>query len=145
MLRSNLLCALPIILAIASNAPAQVSMTWSTIDGGGGKSTGGAFTLHGTIGQPDAGVSSGPAFVLSGGFWSLGEDAACSADLDNGSGSGTPDGGVTIDDLLYFLVEFEAGSINADLDGDGVNPPNPDGGVTIDDLLFFLMRFEQGC
>jgi len=31
------------------------------------------------------------------------------ADLDNGSGSGTRDNAVTIDDLLYFLTHFEAG------------------------------------
>lgn len=47
------------------------NLTWSTIDGGGYTvSTGGAFTLSGTIGQPDAGVSSGGAYTLSGGFWS---------------------------------------------------------------------------
>lgn len=70
----------------------------------------------------------------------------CPADLDNGSGSGTPDQAVTIDDLLYFLVEFEAGTLGADLDNDG-DPAQgvPDGAVTIDDLLFFLVRFEQGC
>ena len=28
---------------------------------------------------------------------------------DDGSGTGTKDGGVTIDDLLYYLVRFEAG------------------------------------
>ena len=33
----------------------------------------------------------------------------CVADYDDGSGAGTPDGGVTIDDLLYYLVIFEAG------------------------------------
>ncbi len=33
----------------------------------------------------------------------------CPADLDNGSNSGTPDGAVTIDDLLYFLARFELG------------------------------------
>jgi hypothetical protein len=26
-----------------------------------------------------------------------------------GTGTGTPDGGVTIDDLLYYLLRFEAG------------------------------------
>ena len=30
-------------------------------------------------------------------------------DLDNGTNTGTPDGGVDINDLLYFLVHFEAG------------------------------------
>ncbi len=33
----------------------------------------------------------------------------CVADVDDGSGTGTPDGGVTIDDLLYFLQRFESG------------------------------------
>ncbi|MGD9789544.1 MAG: GC-type dockerin domain-anchored protein [Phycisphaerales bacterium] len=32
-----------------------------------------------------------------------------SADVDDGTGTGTPDGGVTIDDLLYFLSRFNAG------------------------------------
>jgi phosphatidate phosphatase APP1 len=35
--------------------------------------------------------------------------ARCVADVDDGSGTGTPDGGVTIDDLLYFLARLEAG------------------------------------
>ena len=44
-------------------------LTWSTIDVGGGRSTGGAYTLEGTIGQPDAGLMSGGSYVLAGGFW----------------------------------------------------------------------------
>ena len=31
------------------------SIDWFTIDGGGGTSTGGVYSLSGTIGQPDAG------------------------------------------------------------------------------------------
>jgi hypothetical protein len=70
----------------------------------------------------------------------------CPADLDNGSGTGTPDNAVDISDLLYFLVQFEVGSIEVDLDNDG-DPAvgTPDGGVDINDLLFFLARFETGC
>jgi hypothetical protein len=37
------------------------------------------------------------------------EAGVSNADLDNGSGTGTADGVVTIDDLLYFLVRFENG------------------------------------
>lgn len=33
----------------------------------------------------------------------------CVADTDDGTGTGNGDGAVTIDDLLYFLVRFEAG------------------------------------
>lgn len=36
-------------------------------------------------------------------------ERVCPADMDNGSGAGTPDGGVTIDDLLFFLARFESG------------------------------------
>jgi hypothetical protein len=69
---------------------------------------------------------------------------ACVADVDDGSGSGTPDGGVTIDDLIYYLSIFESGNVAADVD-DGSGTGTTDGGVTIDDLIYFLTRFESGC
>ena len=48
------------------------SIDWSTIDGGGGTSTGGVYSVSGTIGQPDAGgPMTGGNFSLTGGFWSL--------------------------------------------------------------------------
>ena len=47
------------------------------------------------------------------------ESGNLAADLDNGSGTGTPDNGVDINDLLYFLAGFEAGSGAVDLDNDG--------------------------
>ncbi len=68
----------------------------------------------------------------------------CVADVDDGSFTGTPDGGVTIDDLLYYLFIFEAGDSSADVD-DGSFTGTLDGGVTIDDLLYYLFRFEAGC
>lgn len=68
----------------------------------------------------------------------------CPADLDDGTFTGTPDGGVSVDDLLFFLYAFERGMPIADLDG-GQGNGIPDGGVTIDDLLYFLSRFEIGC
>ncbi len=75
----------------------------------------------------------------------LGPDVPpCVADVDDGSGTGTPDGGVTIVDLLYYLVLFDAGDIRADVD-DGSGTGTRDGGVTIEDLLYFLVRFDQGC
>lgn len=61
------------ILFLATPATAQTySLTWSTIDGGGGTSTGGVYTIRGTIGQPDAGgpMTNGP-YSLTGGFWAL--------------------------------------------------------------------------
>jgi len=35
-------------------AAQSYSIDWFTIDGGGGMSTGGVFSVSGTIGQPDA-------------------------------------------------------------------------------------------
>jgi hypothetical protein len=83
-----------------------------------------------------SGSSRGVGTLSIGGF--------CPADVDDGSGTGTPDGGVTIDDLLYYLDQFAQGTTRADLD-DGSGTGTPDGGVTIDDLLYFLLRFESGC
>lgn len=41
----------------------------SATAGGGGVSSGGAFTITGAIGQPDAGLLSGGPFAVAGGFW----------------------------------------------------------------------------
>src|SRR2546423_7168453 len=47
------------------------SIDWFSMDGGGGTSTGGVYSVSGTIGQPDAGHMSGGNFTLEGGFWSI--------------------------------------------------------------------------
>lgn len=48
------------------------SITWSTIDGGGGTSTGGVYAVSGTIGQPDAShAMTGGNYSVSGGFWAI--------------------------------------------------------------------------
>lgn len=48
------------------------SIDWYTIDGGGGTSTGGVYSVSGTIGQPDAGgpMTNGQ-YSVTGGFWVL--------------------------------------------------------------------------
>jgi hypothetical protein len=59
------------VLMTGSTAGAGVdfSMDWHTIDGGGGTSSGGDFTLSGTAGQADAGpVMTGNDFTFTGGF-----------------------------------------------------------------------------
>lgn len=63
-----------LLLASVLPAVAQIGggydLTWSTIDGGGATfSTGGGYSLGGTIGQPDAGLLSGGGYTLGGGFW----------------------------------------------------------------------------
>ena len=65
-----LLAAAPLLPLTAFAQP--YSIDWFTIDGGGGTSTGGVYSVSGTIGQPDAG---GPhtngVYSLTGGFWAL--------------------------------------------------------------------------
>jgi len=42
-----------------------------SLDDGGGASTGGVYSVTGTIGQPDAGAMSGGNYTLQGGFWGV--------------------------------------------------------------------------
>jgi hypothetical protein len=65
-----------IILSLLAGSAACVASDQYSIDsfkiaGGGGTSTGGAYSVSGTIGQPDAGMMSGGPFTLTGGFWAL--------------------------------------------------------------------------
>ena len=68
----RLLFVLMALLCIAA-APVHAqsfSIDWFTIDGGGGTSTGGVYSVSGTIGQPDAGGSmTGGVYSVTGGFW----------------------------------------------------------------------------
>src|SRR5438128_2140373 len=67
-----LLCCFVSLLFCLSKSQAQnYSIDWFTIDGGGGTSTGGVYSISGTIGQPDAGHMSGGNFTLEGGFWGI--------------------------------------------------------------------------
>lgn len=59
-------------------------LEWTTIDGGGGVSSGGAYTLSGTIGQHDAGtVMTGGIFNLTGGFWPGMQGVVCYVNLEH--------------------------------------------------------------
>ncbi|MFN2166538.1 MAG: hypothetical protein ACK2U9_09795, partial [Anaerolineae bacterium] len=51
----------------------QYSIDWHTVDGGGGSSTGGVYSLSGTIGQTDASqqTMTGGSYALTGGFWAI--------------------------------------------------------------------------
>jgi hypothetical protein len=57
----------------ASTALAQdYSIDWHKVAGGGGTSTGGVYSLSGTVGQHDAGgPMTGGKYSLTGGFWAL--------------------------------------------------------------------------
>jgi hypothetical protein len=101
-----------LIFVSVSNGDYQI--VWSTIDGGGGQSSGGQYVLTGTIGQPDAGYSEGGYYELLGGFWPGGplcfvvfKDFARFAELWLYQGEGLPadlDGNGYVD--LYDLKLF---------------------------------------
>ncbi len=53
-------------------ALAQSAINWHTIDGGGGTSTGGVYSVSGTIGQHEAGSAmTNGQYSVTGGFWAL--------------------------------------------------------------------------
>ena len=62
-----------VLLLLVPAALAQTgdgyNLAWFTVDGGGGASSGGLYTLSGSVGQPDAGVLAGGSYTLAGGFW----------------------------------------------------------------------------
>ena len=58
-----------LVILTATVASGQYELSWYTIDGGGGQSSGGDFSVIGTIAQPDAAWSSGGDYELLGGFW----------------------------------------------------------------------------
>jgi len=63
--------ALALAMAVLTLRGQDYSVDWFTVDGGGGTSTGGVYSVTGTIGQPDAGHLSGGDYSLDGGFWGL--------------------------------------------------------------------------
>jgi len=70
--------------AAPPSAMADYAIDWHAVDGGGTTSTGGRFSLVGTIGQPDASETpmSGGQFGLEGGFWpGAGEQEMCTLTL----------------------------------------------------------------
>jgi hypothetical protein len=125
------------VLALVGVAQAQpFEVSWWTIDGGGGVSSGGVYSVSGTIGQPDAGSAmTGGTFSVSGGFWvGTGSTPPCLADFDG-------DGFVDFFDFDAYVACFE-GTVcppgkTADFDGDGF--------VDFFDFDAYLAAFEAGC
>ena len=60
-----------LIPAVVAHAQ-EYSIDWYKVSGGGGASTGGVYSVSGTIGQHDAGgPMTGGNYSLTGGFWAL--------------------------------------------------------------------------
>jgi len=78
MNRTRLLILLVVLIGVLLIMTAQVAaqnggsydLTWNTIDNGGGSSSGGSYTVEGTLGQPDAVAQmTNSPYTLVGGFW----------------------------------------------------------------------------
>ena len=64
--------SIPLLLVTVGALAQPYSIDWSKVAGGGGTSTGGVYSVSGTVGQHDAGgPMSGGNYSLTGGFWSL--------------------------------------------------------------------------
>jgi hypothetical protein len=79
MRRVSVVLVLGVVLLLAggvaptagSASPGAMSITWWTVDSGGGTSTAQGYSLSGTTGQSDAGVLAGGDYRLVGGFWGV--------------------------------------------------------------------------
>jgi len=126
------LSALVLTVAVQSASAQPYEIEWYTIDGGGGTSSGGSYTLSGTIGQHDASTPlSGGQFTLSPGFWPGALRApACRPDINN-------DGVLDLGDIQAFVALFLASDLAADF--------NPDGVLDTGDIQAFVAAFLDGC
>jgi hypothetical protein len=68
----SFVAAFAFLATVIAGSAQTYSIDWHTIDGGGGTSTGGVYSVSGTIGQPDAGgpMTNGQ-YSVTGGFWAL--------------------------------------------------------------------------
>ena len=60
----------------------------AVVASGGASMSGGSFVLHGTVGQPAAGLSGGAAHGLCHGFWCFGGSRVVAVDPPGGIGGG---------------------------------------------------------
>jgi hypothetical protein len=98
----NAIAVFCLSVSVGGQTGGVFTITKSVISGGGGRSTGGTFTLDGTIGQPIAGTSStGGTFDLKGGFWtpsSVVETASIGGRVITSTGRGLADVLITVVD-----------------------------------------------
>ena len=107
-------------IPLSAQSGGDYDLSWSTIDGGGGTSSGGNYVLSGTVGQPDTGQTASCEYHLSGGFW-LGPP--CFVDLRH---------------FARFSSQWlESGDVEANLDGLG--------DVDLIDLQIFVSHWLCYC
>jgi len=125
------------LAALSAQALAQpYELNWYTVDGGGGTSSGGIYSLSATIGQPDAGTAmTGGIYSLTGGYWAgTAQPPACPADFNG-------DGFLDFFDYDSFVECFETEVCppgkTADFNGDQF--------ADFFDYDEFVLAFEVGC
>ena len=64
-----LACLALVTTAVLAQGNATYTLSWWTVDAGGGSGAAGAYSQAGTAGQPDAGTLHSGAYTLKGGFW----------------------------------------------------------------------------
>jgi hypothetical protein len=70
--KTRQICFCFLLCTFCGAAWGQLAIDWYTVNGGGGLSTGGVYTVSGTIGQPDAGAPmTNGQYSVTGGFWAL--------------------------------------------------------------------------
>lgn len=67
------LCGILLLTAAALAQPTSFTIPWWTVDGGGGRVSGGRYAINGTTGQFDAHTPAGGGdYVINGGYWQSG-------------------------------------------------------------------------
>ena len=109
---------------VVSAVSGEYDLSWHTIDGGGGMSSGGTYTLTGTIAQHDAAYSAGEQYELLGGFWPGGPICICIVEFE---------------DFARFADQwlYEGDGLEADLNGNGI--------VDYEDLDMFVEYWLYCC
>jgi hypothetical protein len=133
--------ALMTLSACGTTALAQTGgpydLSWSTSDGGGLMwSVGGVFSLGGTIGQADAGVSQTATYACLGGFWSAAGGSPCYANCDGSTVAPI----LNVSDFICFQTKYAAGDAYANCDGSTVPPV-----LNVSDFICFQTKYAQGC
>jgi hypothetical protein len=127
-----LICFMP-PAAARGQTGGSYDLTWNTIDGGGRtSSTGGSYSLGGTIGQPEAGAATGGTYSLAGGFWPVTQVCSCLGDMN---GDGRKDG-LDVQQFVSCMIPGE-GCACADVDTVG--------GITTMDAAAFVAALLDGA
>lgn len=120
--------------AAGAGDPPVFEIPWYSIDGGGGTSEGGQFTVTGTIGQHDTGTMTGGEFEISGGFWAASSLLQLPGDCEH-------DGDVDLDDYVCFFACALGPGQGLQPDCEPFDLDN-DGDVDIADYAIFGFQFN---